>query len=409
MMAVFVSVIAMAGNPTISNVTVKQRWPWSQLVDIDYVLTCDSGQLMDVNVEAYDGLSRLTLPLNSFSGDIVAVACGARRIVWDPRKTAYTKQGVLPKFRVALTPTPVPLYMIVDLTKSVGEAGQTEYVYEEELTNGLWGAWVRNPVTNKGTVVQSVIWTGVTTNDIYRTDKLVLRRIPAGAFLMGSTELAVTLSQGFYAGVYQVTQEQWKKVTGSSPSSFAGASNPVNRVNYNTIRGATNSVPSIDWPRTGGSVLSSSFIGKIRDQTGVTGFDLPTAAQLEYAIRAGTTTLFNNGKTVGTDIDHMNELGWSKDNSTVNTELRIHPVGQKAPNAWGLYDTHGNVREWCLDWESALFGGVDPVGPESGEKRVHRGGCYNLVSSSCKSVSRGRDPADYTSDNLGLRLVRTLP
>ncbi|MFA7172633.1 MAG: formylglycine-generating enzyme family protein [Kiritimatiellia bacterium] len=411
MMAIFVSMSTMATDPVISNVTVKQRWPWSRLVDIDYVLTCDSDQTMDISVEAYDGLFRLTLPSDSFSGDLDRVKSGARRIVWDPTKTSYTIKGVLPEFRVTLTPTPAPLYMIVDLTKSAGEAGQIECVYESELTSGLWGAWVRNPVTNDGTVVESVVWTGVTTNDIYKTDKLVLRRIPKGTFKIGGEEgLSTTLSQDFYAGVYQVTQEQWKKVMGANPAKFKDPTNPVENVAYNTVRGATNNVPPINWPETGAYVLSSSFIGKIRDKTGVTQLDLPTEAQWEYACRAGTTTDFNNGKTSGTDTEHMNEVGWWSGNSKTNGVETTHSVGQKAPNAWGLYDMHGNVREWCRDWqEETLSGGVDPAGPESGTKRVMRGGAYSQGASSCSSNYRWRDPPTYWVYNLGFRLVMAKP
>ena len=406
MMAVFVSMRAMAVDPTISGVIVQQRRPWSRLVDIDYVLTCGEEQAMNITVSAYNGDDLLDVPEASFSGDFYNVQRGARRIVWDPTKTAYTNDASLSKFRVVLTPTPAPLYMIVDLTKSAGEAGQTEYVYEADLTNGLWGAWVRNPVTNAGAVVESVIWTGVTTNDIYKTDKLVLRRIPAGAFLMGSPAVAVTLSRGFYAGVFEVTSAQRYNAKGDDPSLLTAPSNPFNYIKYNDVRGATNNVPSIDWPRTGASVYPSSFIGEIRDKTGFSGLDLPTEAQLEYVCRAGTTTDFNNGKTSGTSLDHMNELGWC----TQNSDNMTHPVGQKAPNAWGLYDTHGNVREWCLDWRvDTLAGGVDPDGPESGTRRAHRGGCFNLNSSGCKSTDRGSDPLTFSSDNLGLRLVMVLP
>ncbi|MFA7174911.1 MAG: hypothetical protein WC340_16165 [Kiritimatiellia bacterium] len=107
-----------------------------------------------------------------------AFADGPTIKVWDPTKAGYTN-AMLTQFTVNLTATPVPLYMIVDLTLPLGDAGQITYVYEEDLTNGLWGAWVRNPVTNAGTVVHSVIWTDVATKDLYKTEKLVLRRIPA--------------------------------------------------------------------------------------------------------------------------------------------------------------------------------------------------------------------------------------
>ncbi|MFA7174537.1 MAG: formylglycine-generating enzyme family protein [Kiritimatiellia bacterium] len=409
-MAVFVSMIAMAANPTISNVTVKQQWPWSRLVNIDYVLTCDPEQSIDIILEAYDGSSRLVLPLDSFSGDLFGVSGGARRIVWDPTKTAYADKGVVLEFRVELTPMLEPLYMIVDLTKSAGETGQTEYVYEADITNGLWGAWVRNPVTNDGTVVESVVWTGVTTNDIYRTDKLVLRRIPAGTFTMGwkTTAVGVTLSQGLYAGIYQVTQAQWENVMGTNPSYFNSVSNPVERVSYDIVRGATNSVPAIDWPGTGAAVLSSSFMGVLRAKT-LTGFDLPTAAQWEYVCRARTTTYHNNGRTDGSaeNFYFRDEWGWVTGNSGNMT----HPVGQKAPNAWGLYDMHGNVNEWCLDWFAAtLSGGSDPDGPELGTQRVMRGGRYSHSETTCHSALHlGNYPYLTNQSGLGFRLVITLP
>ncbi|MFA7173732.1 MAG: formylglycine-generating enzyme family protein [Kiritimatiellia bacterium] len=405
MMAIFVSMSTMATDPVISNVTVKQQWPWSRLVDIDYVLTCDSDQFMDINVEAYDGPFRLALSAGSFSGDLDRVQQGARRIVWDPTKIVCAGKGILPEFRVTLTPMLAPLYMIVDLTKSEGEAGQIEYVYEKDLTNGLWGAWVRNPVTNDVTAIQSVIWTGVTTNDIYKTDKLVLRRISKGTFNMGGT-LSMTLTKDFYAGVYQMTQAQWTKVMGTNPSYFKYPTNPVERVSYDAVRGATNSFPVIDWPGTGVSALPSSFVGVLRAKTGLVGFDLPTDAQWEYACKAGTTTTFNNGKIVGTSEDHMNELGWWSGNS----ENTTHPVGQKAPNAWGLYDMHGNVLEWCRDWyDATLAGGADPGGAELGIKRVRRGGSYNVVSGGCSSTGRGSDQPSTLQDNRGFRLVRTMP
>ncbi|MFA7172890.1 MAG: hypothetical protein WC340_05665 [Kiritimatiellia bacterium] len=160
MVVMFVSISAMADGPTIGNVVVQQRWPWSRLVDIDYVLTCGPEQSMDIVVEAYDDSYPLILPTGSLSGNLYSVQSGARRIIFDPTITAYINIGVFSEFRVLLTPSPVPLYMIVDLTKSEGEEGQTAYVYESDLTNDVWSAWVRNPVTNDGTVVQSVIWTG---------------------------------------------------------------------------------------------------------------------------------------------------------------------------------------------------------------------------------------------------------
>ena len=240
MVALFVSMAALKAQPTISNVTVKQRWPWSRLVDIDFELECEPEASMDIVVEAYDDSFRLTLPPASLSGDLAGVQRGALRIVWDPTITDYISDGVLPKFRVELTPIPVPLYMIVDLTKSAEDEEQIKYVYESDLTNNVWGSWVKNPVTNDGTVVKSVVWTGVTNDLTYVTDKLVLRRIPKGTFKMYGG-VSTTLTEDFYAGVFEVTQRQWELVMGDKPSWFNHPdyymTRPVERVSYNTIRG----------------------------------------------------------------------------------------------------------------------------------------------------------------------------
>ncbi|MFA7172894.1 MAG: hypothetical protein WC340_05685 [Kiritimatiellia bacterium] len=188
MMSAVIALGVMAGDPAISDVVVRQRWPWSRLVDINYVLSCESAQRVDVAVTAYNGTMPLILLGSSLSGDLYNVSDGAHRIVWDPTASAYTNSGVLTKFNVQLAPITPPLYMIVDLTKSVGAAGQIEYVTEAALTNGLWGTWVRNPVTNRGDVVEFVIWTGVTNDTAYMTDKLILRRVPAGSYRMGDNQ-----------------------------------------------------------------------------------------------------------------------------------------------------------------------------------------------------------------------------
>ena len=426
----------------VSQVVVRQRWPWSRLVDIDYVLACDPSEKMDVSVAAYNGSETLSLPLASLSGDLYVVSEGTHRIVWDPMATVYTNSGALTSFRVALTPTAAPLYMIVDLTLAAGADGQIAYVYESDLTNGLWGAWVRNPVTNSGTVVQSVVWTGVTTNDVYKTDKLVLRRIHAGSYGMGdSANLSTTLTKDFYAGVFEVTQRQWELITGAKPSYFNNSTyyktRPVEQVSYEDIRGASNNLPSsVNWPGTGVSVLPSSFVGKLRTKTGLTDFDLPTEAQWEYLCRAGTATVFNDGAAAakydgavennnGNTNGYLAALGryafnggkywdgdsWENATSAFGPTNGTAVVGSYQANAWGLYDTHGNVWEWCLDWYAgSLSGGPDPAGAGSGSYRVRRGGSWGSTASSCRSANRGPTTPPSTRDYyIGFRLVRTLP
>ena len=427
---------ALAADPTISDVTVRQRWPWSRLVDIDYVLTSDATQSVDVVIAAKDGETDLALPSVSLSGDLYSVSRGPRRIVWDPTVTSYTNSQMLTRFSVALTPTTVPLYMIVDLTKSAGADGQIEYVYESDLTNDLWGAWVRGPVTNNGTVVESVVWTGVTTNDTYKTDKLVLRRIHAGTFKMGdSSGVSTTLTKDFYAGVFEVTQAQWARIMTSraAPSRFTkdSSARPVEQVSYYDIREnpANSDDATVNWP-SNAAVNATSFVGLLRAKTGLMDFDLPTEAQWEYLCRAGTTTVFNDGRSANVSGANANTNTWldtlgrykfnggyladgvtvpaSNCSPTNGTAI----VGSYRANAWGLYDTHGNVWEWCLDWHTnnlETAAATDPAGAASGSYRVGRGGCWVNMAVYCRSVCRGNNGPATRSDNVGFRLVRTLP
>jgi hypothetical protein len=391
----------------ISHVSVRQRWPWSRLVDIDYVIA-DAPEAVDITVSAFNGGQPLVLD-NGLSGDLYGITGqGARRIIWDPTQSQYTNAEVLSQFRVTLTPNPVPLYMIVDLTKEAGAEGQIEYVYEADLTNGLWGAWVRNPVTNAlgEAIVDSVVWTGAATNDIYKTDRLVLRRVPAGSYTMGGNgypTYAMSLTKACYVGVFEVTQGQWQRVMGQNPSGFINPTGPVEKVSYEFIRGSVSQGAGYEWP-TNDHVYSESFIGRIRKKiSDLAGFDLPTEAQWEYACRAGTTSFFNDGID-GSHTNQLNNLGWWSGNSGSKT----HTVGQKTPNAWGLYDMHGNVWEWCLDWNGTPVSGSDPAGADSGSKRVIRGGSFDYAAVGSPSSRSNLAPSDkYNS--AGFRLFGTLP
>ncbi|MBR4675767.1 MAG: formylglycine-generating enzyme family protein [Victivallales bacterium] len=136
-----------------------------------------------------------------------------------------------------------------------------------------------------------------------------------------------------------------------------------------------------------------SFFGVLRARTGLT-FDLPTEAQWEYACRAGTTTALNSGENL-TDAEtcpNMNEVGRYKGNQNDGKgDYKEHTkVGCYLPNAWGLYDCHGNVWEWCLDWYQSGWGkavDTDPVGATSGSVRVLRGGGWLSRAGNCRSAS----------------------
>ncbi|MDD4017853.1 MAG: formylglycine-generating enzyme family protein [Kiritimatiellae bacterium] len=391
----------------VSQVTVRQRWPWSRLVDIDYVLS-DVTQSVDIAVSGHNGVNPVELPGHSLSGDLYGVASdGLHRIVWDPTVSGCTNQGVLAKFKVTLTPSIAPLYVIVDLNMNAGADGQIEYIYPGDprlVTEGRF--------TN--------VWFSVTNDVAYASNKLVLRLIPGGAYTMGGqgyAEYAMNLPKAMYAGVFEVTQKQWNLVMGTTGGTDTQAKHSVS---YDGIRGATNSTPAVDWPTTGRAVAPDSFIGKLRAKTGITDFDLPTEAQWEYFCRARTTTVFNDGNAGayytgsiadnnGNSNQYLNVLGWYKFNNPTPPTIP-QPVGGKLPNAWGLYDTHGNVWEWCLDWYGTPVSGSDPAGAVLGSKRLKRGGAYNSTADLCRSAFRVSDGTPSgASSSTGFRLVLILP
>lgn len=261
--------------------------------------------------------------------------------------------------------------------------------------------------------------------DEYKSSKLVLRRIPAGHFTMGSptnevgrypdsdeTQHSVTLTEDFYIGVFEVTQRQWELVMGNRPSDFNNTTyyktRPVEQVSYSDVRGAS---AGAGWPANN-AVDATSFVGKLRARTGFT-FDLPTESQWEYACRAGTTTALNSGKNLaswGSDAN-MNEVGryWHNGgkgySSNSDASVGTAKVGSYLPNQWGLYDMHGNVAEWCLDWYGTYPGAVsDPAGPTSGPVRVTRGGYWDSSAWLGRSAFRSRCQPSPRARYMGLRL-----
>ena len=245
-----------------------------------------------------------------------------------------------------------------------------------------------------------------------RTTELWLRRIPAGSFTMGSpqnergrsdneTQHHVTLTQDYYIGVFPCTQRQYELVMGSNPSYFEGSDLPVESVSYNTLRGDNR---GSQWP-SGADVDEDSFFGRLQQRTGLI-LDLPTEAEWEYACRAGTTTALNSGKNLTSEdgnCANLNEVGWYRENSGDTT----HPVGQKQPNAWGLYDMHGNVLEWCLDWYGNYHtaAATDPRGADSGDRRAYRGGNWDGDAQDCRSAARDYYDPSFEDFSIGFRVA----
>jgi len=211
--------------------------------------------------------------------------------------------------------------------------------------------------------------------------------IPAGTFRLGAENsrpdekpvTTVTISQPFYLGKYEVTQEQWQSVMGTNPAYYKGTNFPVEQVSWNAAQG---------------------FLTNLNERVKSYRFRLPSEAEWEYACRAGTSTeySFGDGDTA------LPEYGWF----TGNGERKTHPVGEKKPNPWGLYDMHGNVWEWCQDWYAPYPGGqvTDPTGPPTGSTIVMRGGSWSHGARDLWSSYRfGRFNRDFPFRSVGFRVV----
>ncbi len=224
--------------------------------------------------------------------------------------------------------------------------------------------------------------------------------LPAGQFVMGSpaTEVdrssdegpqtRVTLSRGFYLGRYPVTQGEYLSVIGSNPSSFTGDTNrPVEMVNWTE---ATNYCAQLTARERTAGRLPAGWA-----------YRLPTEAEYEYASRAGSTNRFSYGDDPG--YTQLGNYAWYSANSGGTT----HAVGGKLPNGWGLYDTSGNVWEWCSDWYGTYPGGnvTDPQGSISGSRRVFRGGSWDGPADYCRSAQRYDYDPSLRNDSIGFRLV----
>ena len=222
--------------------------------------------------------------------------------------------------------------------------------------------------------------------------------IPAGTFMMGSPvdeparkqdelQHKVTLSKPFYLQTTEITQGQWKRIMGNNPSAFKNCGDDC-------------PVSMVSWFDT------QEFIKKLNEMEKTNKYRLPTEAEWEYACRAGTSTTFFTGKCISADqanFDGNHPLPGCPKGQYRETPLR---VASFSPNAWGLYDMHGSLWEWCQDWfdNYPAEAVIDPKGPASGDAKVVRGGSWNHFAMFMRSAFRGAEVPDG-EHCIGFRLV----
>ena len=445
---------------TVEQVVVRQLWPWSTDVRVEYNVTGVTTPV-DVSVTAFNGNEPLNAPnlKNAIVGDVYGISrSGVYSFIIDPVKAFGTDQIAMSEFKVHLSlsdsaaNTTEVLYKIYDLV-----GGDCTDVTRADLLGGKYGTIETNYTAYTGaytgtylgfetTVPDVLIWTGVTNDAKYATTHLVMRKISAKGktFKMGSpadesdheaNELQhnVTMANDFYIGVFEVTQRQYNEIAGSWPSFYSLAScrdtRPLDKITWEAVRGTDSSAA---WPGDlSHSVASGSFLYNLRSRlSGTPKLDLPTEAQWEYACRAECTNSWYNGyDSVGTQYPwHVNKIaryagerGYGPDDKLIGdaataavmgTTNGTARVGSYLPNAWGLYDMAGNVAEMCLDWyaEYTSADQTEPVGPSSGSNRSWRGGAITSKGKGVRSAYRGsRAPSSAASEGwLGLRLCLTI-
>ena len=364
-LAVVAASIAFAAlaDSSVSDVVARQRWPWSETVDIDYTVT---GDRCDVDFTAtWDGQPTPVLLGTAFQAE-----AGQHRFEWCPTNS-YAGQ-TLTGFTVAAETASFNdhLYLVLDLANG-------GYSYTNAAPAGGWTAE-------------------------HKSTKMVFRRIPAGTYRLGYTEAQMTYlnygvqpSQGertaygtrtatfssdFYIAIYKLSKAQYDTATGSAASNDYTARS----LTYDEIRGATNAF--VNWPDTKYAVAGGSFAAALRAKAGGSLLiDLPEEEQWEAAVRADTTTFWPNGGTVNDDYESLTNFVnaiacWNGGGQQTPSNS---PIGSKAPSGFGLYDVVGlGYTEWTLDSAATTGSGsvpryapqdrTDPVGSEFFGKRIIR-------------------------------------
>ena len=405
---------ALAGAMSVTVDKVQQRYPWNGLVDIDYTVGLEAGELLsaaddvvEITVTDHSVSPAKTYVAKDFLQAPLPIAAGSHRVTWNAAEDGVRMQSKDVTATVAIRRYP-ERYLVIDVHE-----GSTADFFPADYVDGKPADGFRS--------------------EVYKGDKIVLRRIHPGSYMAGSptsefgrgktgereTQHRVRLTQPFYLAIYQLTQKQYFNVMGSTKttSGFAGDYRPVNGISYLSARGG-------NWPDSY-AVGSGTLMAKLNEKVRVKGkdgkyteklegFDLPTEFQWEYACRAGTTTALNDGIVPASDAaqqEQLKKLARYKGDNTDGAggtayNGSITSVGCYAPNAWGLYDMHGNLWEWCRDFyqkdPSTLNQYVDPIGPlvdtTGSNDRAIRGGYYDDTYDYLRSACRSNRNQDAGSD-----------
>lgn len=358
----------------IEHVIVRQQWPWSTDVKVEYQLSNVTAPV-NISVRAFNGETELPLPEQAIVGDLYGIAeSGVGQFVIDPVAAFGNAKIALADFRVQLALNDGDadrlnevLYRVYNLVSGA----QTD-ITRKDLLNRKYGSCERNYATfgeGFATPLEDVlVWTGVTNDLAYMTTNLVLRKVPATSqvWKVGGTDSKdlppkfVQLTEDYFIGVFPLTAEQHRLIMdGTTVLSEEAMALPKDSLSVNVMRGTRTPSSNNDrhlylgmkteepifWPTNSyvHDVGKNTVLARLRTKFG-TDFDLPSEAQWEVACRAGSTTPLYNGKPDGSGVE---ALGWIKANSIdPNSENQaLQRVGLKAPNAWGLYDLYGNVFE----------------------------------------------------------------
>ena len=388
--------VALANNAA-SGTSSAQRWPWNGKVDINYTLTATTTKTTPVFSVSffYEDPEGNTFELRTITGDAatgITLGAGQKKTTWDAAE---------------------------ELGTDVAATGYKIGVYAEDVTDQA--TYLKLDLTTYK-MTASTTGPSVAEGASSKYAELWLRRIENGTFVMGSAktepgrkaereaEHTVTLTKAYYIGVFELTEGQYSRIYADGTST---AVVPWFPINYDDLRGTSY---GRTWPvKNDHRVDSDSFFGKLRQKTGHgLIFDLPTEAQWEAAARwKGTTgngtadyygsSVWNNGVTFNSSYSGIDDVAWYIGNSGNAT----HEVGLKAQSTSGTYDMHGNVWEWCLDWyDRDITADVsDPEGPDSGSKRLIRGGSYSIGNSTCRMAYRNSGTPSLVEDGYGCRVA----